>query len=111
MQLSFGELREKEVVNTADGSCFGYADDIVIDTKTKEIVAIVIKGRFRFFGIFGREDDVFIKWDEIETIGKDIILVKTEQKGKLHNEKQNIIQKFLNIFFYYIAKTVANRAV
>lgn len=99
MLLTLEEIREKEVVNITDGSSFGYADDVVIDTETKKVTAIIIKGRFRFFGILGREDDISIMWSEIDTIGRDIILVKTARKGKMHNEKQNILQKFLNIFF------------
>lgn len=98
MQLTLEEICEKEVVNIADGSCFGYADDILIDTETKEVVAIIIKGRQRLFGLLGREEDISISWNRIDTIGKDIILVKTEQKRRAYGRKDNIFQKILNIF-------------
>ncbi len=97
---TFGKICEKEVINVIDGSSFGFAGDILFDTETRKITALIIKGKPKFFGIFGREEDLSIGWDKIETVGKDIILVKTEQCGRIHNEKENIFQKFLNIFYY-----------
>lgn len=32
-------------------------------------------GPTRLFGLFGREEDYIISWDEIETLGEDIVLV------------------------------------
>lgn len=98
MRLGFEEICEKEVINISDGACFGYARDIIFDTETREICALVIKGNKKFFGIFGREEDVMISWNEIETIGKDTILVKTSQKRKIITEKSNFFQKFFDIF-------------
>ena len=98
MQLGFDEICRKEVINISDGTCFGYAGDIIFDTENREICSLIIKGGKRFFGIFGREEDIVIPWNEIETIGKDTILVKTAPKRKIFSEKQNIFQKFLNIF-------------
>ena len=65
MQLTLNDIRSKEVVNLKDGVCFGYADDIILETETKSVVAIVIRGRLRFFGILGRENDIIIDWENI----------------------------------------------
>ncbi len=100
LRLSFEEICEKEVINLTDGTCFGYAGDVFIDTETRTVTAIAVKGSRRFFGIFGREEDILIPWEEIETIGKDAVLVKTSQKRKKLEQKENIFQKFLNIFLY-----------
>ncbi|MBQ7874017.1 MAG: YlmC/YmxH family sporulation protein [Oscillospiraceae bacterium] len=99
MRLTLEEIRRKEVVNIIDGTCFGFADDVAIDTETKKIVEIIIRGRLRLFGLLGKEEDISIGWNEIDTIGRDIILVKTERKGKMHNRKDSFLQKFFNIFF------------
>ena len=96
MRLTFKEIREKAVVNLLDGSCFGYASDLVLDTETKSVLTLVIKGRLRFFGLFGREEDVFIPWDRIETIGKDTILVKVETVRPPVEKKWNFLEKFFN---------------
>ena len=98
MLTTFGEILEKEVINVLDGSSFGFPGDVLFDTETRKTAAIIIRGKPGFFGIFGREEDFVINWDKIETIGKDIILVKTEECGRIHKEKINILQKFLNFF-------------
>lgn len=98
MRLTFEELCEKEVVNITDGTSFGFVGDVVMDTETREAFAIVIKGRPKFFGFLGREEDIIIGWEKINTVGKDIILVKTELSGKINNEKENIFQKFFSFF-------------
>ena len=100
MLITIGELCEKEVVNTLDGTSFGLADDVLLDTESRKAVAVIIKDKPGFFGFSKREEEVSISWDKIENIGKDIIFVKTDQSGKIHNKKENFFQKFLNIFFY-----------
>jgi hypothetical protein len=51
-------------------------------------------------GFFEREDDVSIIWDKIESVGKDTVLVNTESLGKIHNENESFLRKFLNFFLY-----------
>ena len=70
------ELRCKEVINISDGSRLGYANDVEFDQVTGKIVAIVVPGPCRFFGLFGREDDYVIPWQAIRRIGEDIFLVE-----------------------------------
>ena len=50
--------------------------DIELDTETAALTAIVIRGRWRWFGLLGREKDIVIPWEEIEVIGEDTILVR-----------------------------------
>ena len=54
MKITLEEIRRKAVVNTLDGACFGYADDLVADTETKLVLALLIRGRSKLFGILGR---------------------------------------------------------
>lgn len=100
MLITIGELCEKEVVNTLDGACFGFADDVLLDTESRKAVAIIIKRKSGFFGFPKREEELSIPWDRIETVGKDTILVKTEQNAGLYSKKESFIQKILNIFIY-----------
>ena len=101
MKITLEEIRRKAVVNMLDGACFGYADDLIADTETKQVLALLIKGRLKLFGILGREDDVLIPWEKIDTIGQDTILVRaenvTESAGRFSGGG-GIIEKILGIF-------------
>lgn len=82
MSISTEELKEKEVVNILSGEKLGYADDFEIDTETGKVIALVILGRNRFFGLFGREDNIVIPFSEIQLIGNDTILVSPKSNLK-----------------------------
>lgn len=70
-----GDLRRKEVVNIRDGTRLGFVTDVEIDEVDGRIESLVVPGPTRLFGLFGREEDYIIRWDEIETLGEDIVLV------------------------------------
>ncbi len=82
MSISTEELKEKEVINILSGEKLGYADDFEIDTETGKVMALVILGRNRFFGLFGREDNIVIPFSEIQLIGNDTILVSPKSNLK-----------------------------
>ncbi len=82
------ELRNKVVVNSRSGCRLGTVDDVEIDTVTSKLVSIVIYGRPKFFGLFGRYEDIVIEWEHIELVGEDTILVDhcpspKRRKGKM----------------------------
>lgn len=64
------DLRHKQVVNVKDGTCLGCVDDMEIDMATAKLVSIIIYGRLKWFGLLGRCDDICIKWEDIQVIGK-----------------------------------------
>ena len=64
----------------------GFVCDVIVNTVTGQLVAIVLPGQCRFFGIFGREDDIIVPWDCIRRIGDDIILI--EVSGEFRREKR-----------------------
>ena len=100
MLITFEEICRKEIINTSDGSSLGFAGDILFDSESRKITALIIKKKPKFFGFFEREADVSILWDKIETVGKDTILVKTESLGKIYNENESFLKKFLNFFLH-----------
>ncbi len=75
MELSLQELRYREVINTRTGERLGYVSDVLLDTATGRIVALLVPGKPRLLGIFGREDDYMLPWTGISRLGEDIILV------------------------------------
>ena len=75
MQFRFRDLRRKEVININDGSRLGPVADVDLRAPEGQIVAIVVYGPARFFGLFGRGEEFYIPWDCIQRIGDDIILI------------------------------------
>ena len=71
-----GDLRSKEIINILDGGRMGYVGDIALDTERAQITHLIICGRARCFGLFGREADRVIPWEQVETIGEETILVR-----------------------------------
>ena len=69
------DLRNKEVINSQSGCRLGCVDDVEIDTSTARLISIIIYGKPRFFGLFGRCEDIVIKWSDVKLIGEDTILV------------------------------------
>ncbi|MBQ1546175.1 MAG: YlmC/YmxH family sporulation protein [Clostridia bacterium] len=82
MGCTIAQLRHKEVINEKDGSLLGCVDDVEIDIKTGCLVAIVLYGRPRFFGLFGKRKDIVIPWRNIRLIGEDTILVNCNIEGR-----------------------------
>ena len=69
------DMHDKEVISISDGTRLGFVDDVEVDTCTAQIVAIVIFGKGKLFGLLGRDKDIVIHWNEIEVIGEETILV------------------------------------
>ena len=90
------DLCEKNVVSLEDGACIGCVDDAVIDTECAKIISLVVFGRKKFFGLFGREPDIIIAWKDIEMIGEDAILVNSVQQQNPCRKRRN--QKFFGRF-------------
>jgi len=75
---SLSDLRNKEVINIKNGAKLGYVDDVEINMKNATVLALIVFGRPRFFGLFGRDEDLIIKCEDINLIGEDTILVSFE---------------------------------
>lgn len=69
------DLREKEVINVKDGTRIGFISDLEVNLDKGIIEAIVLPGPGRILGLFGKNQDYVIKWQNIVRIGSDVILV------------------------------------
>lgn len=72
MRLS--ELQNKDIINVGDGKKIGNIIDIIIDPAGKMQSMIVEQSKG--ISIFTNKEDLEIKWQQIEKIGEDVILVK-----------------------------------
>ncbi len=83
--MRIAELRYKEIINVSNGHRLGFVGDIDMDVVSGKVMALIVPGPCRFFGIFGREDDYVLPFDAISRIGSDIILIDVQgeyQRGK-----------------------------
>ncbi len=78
MKCTLTTLRTKEIINIKTGTKLGYLDDVEIDTNDGQVISFIVYGRPRFFGFFGKEDDVVIKCEDIQIVGTDTILVSID---------------------------------
>ena len=72
------DLRCKDVINVCDGARLGFVYDVEIDMHTGKVVALVIQGAPRCYGLLGNEPDIVILWHNVQKIGEDIIFVDQE---------------------------------
>ena len=70
----YSELRCKEVICLADGRRLGYICDLEIDLSCGKIIALILPGPGRFKG-FLASGEFRVPWQEIASIGADLILV------------------------------------
>ena len=75
MQISFLEIKDKDVVNVADGKKLGRVQDVVF-TQCGQITGFVVPGEKRFLHCFSRNECIFIPFGNICKIGEDILLVE-----------------------------------
>lgn len=75
MIYSLESLRHREVIDIKTGERLGFIDDAEINLETSQTVALVIYGRERLFGLFGKENDIIIPCSKINVVGEDVILV------------------------------------
>ncbi len=89
MEFRIGELCRKEVIDVMDGSRYGYVGDAEIDLETGQVRALVVPGRLRLLGLWGREEDHIFPWAAIKRLGEDIILVEGMQTGRRSGRKNH----------------------
>lgn len=72
MELSFSELRAKEVVNTQDGKKLGRVCDVALCYPENKWLGIVVPN---VRGFAFKKNEFFIDLKQIVKIGEDVILV------------------------------------
>lgn len=86
-RFRLSELQTKDVINIRDGKNLGRICDMEMDTDHGRILRLMLPGKPRFFGFFGREDGVEIGWENIRLIGLDVILVDLPTILCIENER------------------------
>ena len=77
MEMSYSELKCKQVINVVDGKCLGRIIDIVIDVHNCKVLGLVVPHpNSSSWSLFKRCKEVFIPFNCICKIGIDVILVE-----------------------------------
>lgn len=79
MRLS--ELVGKHIVNIYDGARLGTVgdSDLVIDTETGEIDAIILPNKNNILNIWMDKPNLTIPWSCVKKIGREVIIVDLDQ--------------------------------
>jgi len=85
MEITFNEIKSKEIICTFDGKRLGRATDIVFSKEENKVMGLVVPGEGKFLR---KANDVFIPIENIEKIGDDVILVKAENGIEIKNKKE-----------------------
>lgn len=84
--IKLSELQNKEVIVIDDGKRLGHMHDLEINPDTGKITAIILMVKEAKGGFFGKSDEVIIHWNQIVTIGSDVILVNDVTQPQLYYE-------------------------
>ena len=74
MRLS--DLQKKDIININDGTKIGNIIDIKIDESSGMIASLIVERGS--FNIFSSKGEFEIRFDQIEKVGEDVIIVRIE---------------------------------
>ena len=80
MNCCITELRCKEVIDKSNGCRLGLISDVEVDSCCGRVVALIIYGRPKYWGICGKRERIRICWEDIEVIGSDTVLVTKSRR-------------------------------
>lgn len=86
MEISFTDLKNKEVININDGKKLGHIVDIVFDSANGQVLGIVVPGDKK---LFRKNDDIFVPLARLRKIGNDVIIVSLQVSNSLIYETRS----------------------
>jgi YlmC/YmxH family sporulation protein len=90
--IVLSQLRQMEIVEISEGRRLGFIGDIVFNEDFTKIEELVIPSQNGLLSIFKKKDEIHIKWNQIKTIGIDIILVDRSTKSS-NNQAIDMIKQ------------------
>ena len=89
MNCCITELRCKEVIDKSNGCRLGLISDVEVDSCCGRVVALIIYGRPKYWGICGKRERIRICWEDIEVFGSDTVLVSKSQRCNDSRRRNN----------------------
>ncbi|TXL67605.1 YlmC/YmxH family sporulation protein [Cerasibacillus terrae] len=81
--ITLSELQLKEVITINNGKRLGHLSDLEIDPHYGNILAIIIYLRDGN-AFFGKQEELIIYWEQIITIGDDVILIEEREDSTVY---------------------------
>ena len=88
MESRLSDLRDRELIDIAEGSRFGCVEDVEVDWEQGKVLSLVVPGRLRFFGLLGREEDIIVPVEAVKRFGEDLILVDGERISRYDGSRR-----------------------
>ncbi|MBM7571745.1 YlmC/YmxH family sporulation protein [Aquibacillus albus] len=85
--ITLTDLQIKDIIMVDDGKKLGNITDLEIDVDKGKILYLIIGTKGKVMGMFGKQDEMIIPWENIVTIGSDVILVKKQGHPRLFTEQ------------------------
>ncbi|MFC7061289.1 YlmC/YmxH family sporulation protein [Halobacillus seohaensis] len=86
--MKISELQVKDVIAMETGERLGYITDLDIDSQRGHLKGLVLTLKGKAMGLFGKDEEMVIPWNQIVNIGADVILVrKNGFSGKTGDQK------------------------
>lgn len=104
MEISFVDIREKEVINIYDGKKLGHIIDIIFDRQSGKVTGVVVPGIKRFMR---KTEDIFVPIDNLKKIGEDVLLVRLAPQESISTAKTVADNEQLRTYMNY--KRVVNK--
>lgn len=86
MEISYSELKNKEVINVSDGRKLGHIIDILFDGVNGLVKGVVVPGDKK---LFRKSEDIFVPLSKVKKIGDDVILVVLQNARNMSYASQN----------------------
>ena len=107
MEVSFLDLKEREIINVYDGKKLGRIIDVVFDNRNGIVKGIIVPGDKK---IFRKAEDVFIPIDKIKRIGNDVILVGIQseeryRQSRFERKEDRVSRSFENYYDTYMGNS------
>lgn len=98
MDISFVDIREKEVINIFDGKKLGHIIDIIFDSSSGQVQGVVVPGIKKFMR---KSEDIFVPINNLKKIGEDVLLIKLSPQDKEENKSQGLSQEEMKTYLRY----------
>ena len=79
VDVSFMELRCKEVIDVIDGRNLGHINDVIFSSDSAKVKGFVAP--YSKKGLFAKGQEIFIPWNCVKSIGEDVIIVDISPSG------------------------------
>lgn len=76
--MRISDLQKKDVININDGTKIGNIVDVKINEISGKLESLVIERSSFSFNIFSQKGEIDIRFEQIQKIGEDVIIVRLE---------------------------------